>query len=252
MSVLNNAADVLRLFASGHTDLTVSEVTTQLAIPKANASRLLKAMRDAGMLETVGDTRRHRPGKLMLDVASAFKHASGLIRRASEVVAEVSARYGHTGYVSLRVGREVTGVADFPGTNTLRVMGAVGRRLKAEESATGRSLLARMTDAEIAELYTGYDGLNDLLTRLAAIRAQGFSYSSQEATPGVDAIAIAVANPATDEAVSLCIVYPHAVVEDADRDEMLSALAKGAARIADELGDSAFASPVTPQKGKIA
>lgn len=252
MTILNNAADVLRLFAAGHTDLTVSEVTTQLSIPKANASRLLKAMRDAGMLETVGDTRRHRPGRLMLDVAAALKHASGLIRRASEVVAEVSARYGHTGYVSLREGREVTGIADFPGTNTLRVMGAVGRRLKAEESATGRSLLARLADEEVAELYTGHDGLAHLLRRLAVIREQGFAYSSQEATPGVDAIAIAVANPTTAEAVSLCIVYPHAVVENADRDDMLAALAKGAARIAAELGDTGFTYPLAPEKGFIA
>ena len=252
MSILNNAADVLRLFAAGQPDLTVTEVTAQLGIPKANASRLLKAMRDCGMLETVGDTRRHRPGRLMLDLASAFKHASGLIRGASEVVAEVSARFGHTGYVSLREGREVTGVADFPGTNTLRVMGAVGRRLMAEKSATGRSLLARLSDDEVKRLYDGDDGLPALLDRLGAIRAQGFSFSSQEATPGVDAIAIAVTNPTTDEAVSLCMVYPHAIVEDDDRDEMLSALAQGAARLARELGDTEFVCPTTPQKGIIA
>lgn len=252
MSVLKNAADVLRLFASGQTELTVSDVTTQLSIPKANASRLLKSMRDAGMLETIGATRRHRPGSLVLDVASAFKHTSGLIRRATDVVAEVSALYGHTGYVSLREGREVTGVADFPGTNTLRVMGAVGRRLKAEQSATGRSLLARLRDAEVAELYHGYEGLDDLLKRLAVVRQQGFSFSSQEATPGVDAIAIAVANPAADEVVSLCIVYPHAVVADHDRNVMLSALAKGAAQIAEELGDGAFVDPTAQQKGNFA
>lgn len=252
MSVLNNAADVLRLFASGHRELTVSDVTTLLSVPKANASRLLRAMREAGMLETIGETRRHRPGPLMLDVASAFRHASGLIARASEVVAEISAQYGHTGYVSVREGREVTGVADFPGSNILRVMGAVGRRLNAEKTATGRSLLARLSDADVARLYDGFEGLNELLARLATIRRQGFSWSSQEATPGVDAIAVAVVNAATDEAVSLCIVYPHAVVEDHDRDEMLSALASGAARIAEELGDSAFAHPEISRKGYIA
>ncbi len=251
MTILRNAADVLRLFSTGCADLTVSEVTTRLAMPKANASRLMKAMRDAGMLETIGDTRRHRPGRLVLDLAVAFKHSSGVIGRASEVVAEVSRQFGHTGYVSLREGREVTGVADFPGTNALRVVGAVGRRLKAEESATGRSLLARLPDEEIRALYAGRDGVDELLAKLAVIRAQGFAFSSQEATPGVDAIAISVADPATDEAVSLCIVYPHAVVGREDRDEMLAALAAGATRIAHELGDASFVEPRIPQKGTI-
>lgn len=249
MSILHNAAEVLRLFGTGCADLTVSEVTTRLNMPKANASRLLKSMRDAGLLETIGDTRRHRPGRLVLDLAAAFKHSSGVIGRASELVAEVSRQFGHTGYLSLREGREVTGIADFPGTNTLRVMGAVGRRLKAEASATGRSLLARMTDEEVSELYAGKEGLEDLLAKLAEIRAQGFAYSSQEATPGVDAIAIAVADPVTEEAVSLCIVYPHAVVDRETRDEMLAALAAGATRIADELGDTGFVALKIPQKG---
>ena len=141
MSILKNAADVLRLFGADCTDLTVSEVTTRLDMPKANASRLLKAMREAGMLETIGDTRRHRPGRLMLDLAAAFRRSSGLIGRASEVMSEVGLRFGHTGYITLRVGREVTAVADFPGTNALRVVSNIGRRLPAAMSATGRSLV---------------------------------------------------------------------------------------------------------------
>ena len=145
MTVLQNASDVLRLFGSGCTDLTVSEVTTRLDMPKANASRLLKAMRDAGMLETIGDSRRHRPGRMMLDLAAAFRNSLGVIGRAGEVVAEVTRRFGHTGYVSLREGREVTAVADFPGSNDLRVVSNIGRRLTAHGSATGRTLLARLS-----------------------------------------------------------------------------------------------------------
>lgn len=114
MSILQNAADVLRLFGAGCSDLTVSEVAVRLDMPKANASRLLKAMRDAGMLETIGGTRHHRPGRLMLALSAAFKNSSGLIGRAGEVVSEVVRMSGHTGYVSLRAGREVTAVADFP------------------------------------------------------------------------------------------------------------------------------------------
>ncbi|HPG21685.1 MAG TPA: IclR family transcriptional regulator [Amaricoccus sp.] len=252
MTVLQNASDVLRLFGSGCSDLTVTEVTTRLGIPKANASRLLKAMRDAGMLETIGDTRRHRPGRMMLDLASAFRKSLGVIGQAGEVVAAVTERFGHTGYVSLREGREVTAVADFPGTNDLRVVSNIGRRLTAHGSATGRTLLARMSDAEVEAVYAGRPELDGLLPRLDAIRACGFAYSSQESTPGVDAIAIAVGDPATEEAVSLCIVYPHAVVGEDGRDEMLAALASGATRIARDLGDAKFVAPRIPEKGLFA
>ena len=143
-------------------------------------------------------------------------------------------------------------VADFPGTNDLRVVSSIGRRLTAHGSATGRTLLARLSDAEVLELYDGRPEAEGLIARLDRVRAQGFALSLQEATPGVDAIAIAVGDPATDEAVSLCIAYPHAVVDDAGRDEMLAALAEGAARIAVELGDRSFVAPRISEKGLLA
>lgn len=243
MSILQNAADVLRCFSKECPELTVTEVVRRLGLPKANASRLLKAMREAGLLEIIGDSYRHRPGRLMLDLGTAYRSSSNLIARAGEVVGEVSQRFGHTGYISLRDGLEVTGVADFPGTNALRVVGAIGRRLTAHESATGRSLLARLPDEEVRALFGGRDVPTRLYENLAKIRRDGFSLSSQEATPGVDAIAIAVGDPATEEAVSLCIVYPHSLVDDKGRDEMIAALSEGATRIAGELGDTAYVSP---------
>jgi DNA-binding IclR family transcriptional regulator len=243
MSVLQNAADVLRCFGTDCPDLTVADVVRRLGMPKANASRLLKAMREANMLETIGETHRHRPGRLMLDLAAAFRRSSRLIGSASEVVGEVSGRFGHTGYISVRDGREMTAVADFQGTNALRVVSNIGRRLPAHLSATGRSLLARLSDEEVRALYAGHPAMADLPAQLAEVRRNGYALSSQEATPGVDAIGIAVGDPATDEAISLCIVYPHALVDDKGRDSMIAALATGAARIAQELGDAAFVVP---------
>lgn len=243
MSVLQNAADVLRCFGTDCPDLTVSDVVKKLGMPKANASRLLKAMREAQMLETIGDSHRHRPGRLMLDLAAAYRRSSMLIGRAGDVVAEISTTFGHTGYVSVRDGREVTAVADFQGTNALRVVSNIGRRLPAHLSATGRTLLARLGDEAVAELYAGHAALQGLPAQLAQVRERGYAYSSQEATVGVDAIAIAVADPVTDEVVSLCIVYPHATVDSDGRDRMIAALAMGASRIAEDLGDRAFVSP---------
>lgn len=243
MSVLKNAAGVLRCFGNDCPDLTVSDVVRLLGMPKANASRLLKAMREANMLETIADTHRHRPGRLMLDLAAAYRRSSMLIGRASEVVAKASDTFGHTGYISVRDGREVTAVADFQGTNALRVVSNIGRRLPAHLSATGRSLLARLGEEEVLALYAGHSALAELPAQLSTVRDQGFAYSSQEATPGVDAIAIAVADPLRDEAVSLCIVYPKALVDTKGRNEMIVALATGAARIAEDLGDSAFVAP---------
>lgn len=251
ISVLTNAANVLRCFGTDCPDLTVSEVARRLTIPKANASRLLKSMREAGMLETIGTSHRHRPGNLMLYVGSFQRHSSVLIGKASEAVAEVSKTFGHTGYVSMLDGGKVVAIADFEGSNTLRVVSNVGRRLPAHRSATGRSLLARMSQDDVDRLFEGHAEITDLRQALELVRAQGCALSSQESTPGVDAIAIAIGDPITSETLSLCIVYPHGHVDKDGRDAIKTALADHASRIASELGDTRFVMPPIKQKDRL-
>lgn len=195
------------------------------------------------MLETIGKTRRHRPGRMMLDLAAAFRHSSGIIGRAGEVVAETVRRFGHTGYVSILDGREVTAVADFEGTNSLRVVSNIGRRLPAHLSATGRTLLARLPEADVAALYREHADLDLLMARLERVRREGYAVSTEETTPGVEAIALAVTDPATDESVSLCIVYPHMLVSREECAAMITALGQGAGPIADAVQDAKFIAP---------
>lgn len=246
VTVLANAAAVLRCFSSDCTELTVTDIVTRLGMPKANASRLLKAMREAGLLETIGDSKRHRPGRLLLDISAAFRASSPLIRMGAEVVARISAECGHTGYVSVLSGPEVTAVTDTPGSNTLRVVSNLGRRLPAHASSTGRALLARMSDAEVRRLYpaglpqgpaNGPRDLDDLFDRLRTIRAQGYALSNEEATPGVDAISVAVSDPRAGETVALCVVFPAAVVGEDERGAILRGLLRGAVEIAARTGD---------------
>ncbi|MCC6306518.1 MAG: IclR family transcriptional regulator [Rhodobacteraceae bacterium] len=260
MTVLANAAAILRCFSSECAELTVTDVALRLDMPKANASRLMKAMREAGLLETIGAGKRHRPGRLLLDISAAFRHSSPLILMGAEAVARVSAACGHTGYVSVLTGREVTAVTDAPGSNTLRVVSNLGRRLPAHATSTGRALLARQSDAEVRRLYptglpagpaNGPRSLDDLLERLRRIRAEGFALAHEEATAGVDAVAVAVGDPATGEAVALCVVFPAAVVGPAERQAILRGLLGGAAEIAARTGD-AVPGPARQDERKLA
>ncbi len=79
-------------------------------MPKSNASRLLRAMRDVGLRKRWGKTKRYRPGLLLAEVGRAYIRSSTLIERAHAVVARVSSACGHTGYVSIRDGIWVAAV----------------------------------------------------------------------------------------------------------------------------------------------
>lgn len=241
MTTLSSAADVLRCLSADRPYLTVSTAAELLGVPKSTASRLLRAMLEAGFLETVGASKKYRPGLLLYEAGRLYRDSSSLIERAAAVVARISGATGHTGYVSQREGRDIVAVTDHPGTNALRVSSSIGRRLEAFASATGRTLLARMSDEDVRKLYsnpltppspTAPQSIDELLARLAAVRRLGFAESHDESNRGVGAVAVAVGDPERREAVSLCIVYPASMIAPPERQSIIDALRAGAAEIA--------------------
>ncbi|MCQ4159575.1 IclR family transcriptional regulator [Roseomonas sp. GC11] len=233
MTTLSTAGQVLRCFSARRQELTVTEVAELLSLPKSNVSRLLRAMREAGFLESVPDSRGYRPGILMFELGNTYRRDSALVARAHAAVGRVSRDFGHTGYVSIRDGADVIGLTFHEGSRMLRVGTPVGQRLPAFAAATGRALLARLPDEEVARLHPGPlappspnapQGMDELMQRLEAVRRDGYALAIDESNPGVGSIAVAVGNAAGSEDACLCIVYPLALVDDAERDRMIAAL----------------------------
>jgi DNA-binding IclR family transcriptional regulator len=249
LSILLAAADVLRCFSSTRHDVTVTDLVALLDMPKSNASRLLRTMRDAGLLETVGDSKRYRPSVLLHQAGQVYRFSASLIDRADAVVARVSAEIGHTGYISVRQGTDIIGVTAHPGRHALRVVTAIGDRIAAFASSTGRALLARLPDDEIRRLYAGGfappsatapQSFDELFARLAAERARGYAESEDEAVRGVGAISVAVGDPVSGDEVALCISFPAAMASAAERAAIITSLGLGAAEIAAITKDPRF------------
>lgn len=250
MTTLESAARVLTLLSEDGSELTVTDLVRRLGMPKSNASRLLRAMRDTGFLETVGDSKRYRPSLMLVDVGRVYRRSSSLLSRCYAAVQRVSQSCGHTGYVSRRVGAQIVPLLDYEGTMPLRVVSSVGGRLPAFASATGRALLARLADQDVAELYP--DGLphapsanspgdlEQLFARLDEVRSSGIATSFDEASRGVAAVSVAVGEEESSDEFALCIVLPAATSHAEERSAIARALHASAAEIATISRDKKF------------
>ena len=143
-----------------------------------------------------------------------------------------------------KAGMEAVHAADARSAQT-----AIGDRIPAFASSTGRALLARLPDDEVRTLYpagftspseTAPRDMGDLLDRLAQIREEGFAESRDEAVRGVRALSVAVGDPATGDEVALCLSFPAATVEPAERVAIIRSLGEGAAGIAALTHDNRF------------
>lgn len=241
MSSLDSAVSVLRCFSTSRTELTVTEVAQMLSLPKSNVSRLLRSMRDVGLLDSARDGRGYSPGVMLLgfgEVASA-SHSLGM--RAHAAVVRLSEQSGHAGFVSARVGAFMVGLTHHAGRNPLQVgVFLGGQRLHIDACATGRALLATMSDAAVQELLGGQVSratpqspatMQELLERLAQVRERGYAESHHEAGRGVGALAVAVQDERAGEVLSFCITFPEITVDPAELRALTQALLKARADI---------------------
>jgi DNA-binding IclR family transcriptional regulator len=240
--MIHRATRLLRCFNAEVTELSAAQVAARLDVPEAEAAALLGEMHSAGLLECGAQHGgRYRPGPVALDMASAYRSASPLITAAIDTVSTTSQRSGHTGFVTLLDGADATAVFALPGAAPDRVPLRVSR-LPARISASGRTLLSRLDEAEVKRLHPQLDGpsISALLARLDVLRDEGYEVSRSEASPGIESVAVAVAAPSEGAAVSLCIKYPAGSPNAGAREAIITDLLDGAADIAARVGDTGF------------
>lgn len=246
MSTLENAISVLRLFNSERDELTVTEATRLLNIPKSSVARLLANMRDLGLLDGSGRQPRYRIGPLFFEISQQYRLKSSLIEKAESVMTGLCRETGHTGYVSILQGAEVLVMRVRPGSHALRVVTPPGQRLPACETAIGRSLLARLPDERVRALYpNGLSSLKsnspqslvDLLKSLATVRRRGWAESLDEAVPDVGSTSIAVEDSVDHEMVGICLTYP-ASVQKSKKSEMAQLLVQAGRELGLQIGDT--------------
>lgn len=226
MSSLESVVSVLRCFSATRSELTVTEVAQILNLPKSNMSRLLRAMREAGFLDSARDGRGYSPGIMLVGLGEVAGAGHTLGVRAHAAVSQVSDRCGHAGFVSARVGRRMVGLTHHAGRNPLQVgvfMG--GQPLFVDACATGRALLSTMTDEAVRQLLDDHvshatpqspASMDELFRRLALVRERGYDESHDEAGKGIGAVAVSVTDERTNEVLSFCITYPEATVDAAE------------------------------------
>ena len=234
MSSLEAAVGVLRCYSNTCSELTVTEVAQKLNLPKSNVSRLLRAMRGVGLLDSARDGRGYSPGVMLVGLGQLAGAGHTLGVRAHAAVSRVSEHCGHAGFVSARVGRRMVGLTHHAGRNPLQVgVFQGGTPLYVDACATGRALLATMTDDAVRELLGSQVScataqspltMGALFERLAQVRERGYAESHNEAGKGIGALAVAVRDERTDEVLSFCITYPEATVDAAELRSITGAL----------------------------
>jgi DNA-binding IclR family transcriptional regulator len=222
MSSLENALRILDLLADDRPVLRVSEVCRDLALPKSSASRLLRVLGEAGLLER-GSDGGYAAGPRGLKLAEFYLGRRRLPPAVDEALDALVEGFGFTGFASVLVGRQIVLLRVRQGSYPLRYVREIGTRLAAWRTAMGRALLARLPDADVRARLDSVSDLDPerLLLELAEIRQRGIVVSQSAFTPGATTIAAAFD---AEEPVAIAIAYPDSAANPELRQRMEAAV----------------------------
>jgi len=253
---LANAAALFHWIKRNADDFAVGEVSQALGWPKSSTSRLLQNMHRHGLLERDPATRRYRLGLLILELAGRHRAGEPLVEAADAALAELTRQTGHATGISILVGTEVIVLRSRAGTQPLRVVTPPGNRGPAWATSTGRALLARLPDAEIAQLFRRFPrpplpaaphSLPALMQRIRRVRSAGWEEASNEQMPGLGGVSVAVADARTGDAVALYFAFSALHVNRPERRALAAMLLEAASGLAARFGDVAPPAPRAPR-----
>src|SRR5258707_1594237 len=122
MSALDNAIEILRCFAPHQPEISNSDVIRLTGKPKSSTSRLLRQLRECGLLEQDAVTRRYRPGLLVFELGRLHRTQNDFVALAEQRLRAACAKTGHTAYIAVLDRADQVVLRVLPGFNPPHVL----------------------------------------------------------------------------------------------------------------------------------
>jgi DNA-binding IclR family transcriptional regulator len=223
-----------------HGPVTLAELSRETGVAKSTLHRVCSTMGKRGWIARDSGSGNIELGPRVAWLARA-NPASALTAGFYEVAREIVERHNETTCLTVLDGCESVFVAKQETTHPVRLVTAVGSRLPAFASASGRAMLADLPEREVAAMYKGSElvtptgrrlqGISELITILRETRRRGYAENVDETALGLRCLAVPVGPPGrVAGAITLCV--PSGRMDGARKREMLPDLMAAAHALA--------------------
>jgi DNA-binding IclR family transcriptional regulator len=215
---VDNALRLLVLFRD-RPRVRLSEASEYLGVAHSTAHRLMAMLAFHGFVRQEPDSRAYVAGPVLTEIGLAAVRELDIRRHARPALEQLAAALGETAHLAVLEGANVRYLDAVESPRALRVAARTGTTLAANCTASGKALLAELSDDEVTALFAGSSGLTaltgrsitalpQLLAELAGVRTRGGAVNVEESEDGVASVAVAVHGPRLAPAAALAVSGP--------------------------------------------
>jgi DNA-binding IclR family transcriptional regulator len=196
-------AAILDCFSTLERQLSVAEIAKRTKIPRGTAHRIIRTMKDLGLLEQERQRDQYRLGMKLFELGTTVLANMELHREAKSSVEALTRVTGETVHLSVFDGLNSTVInrTDPEGNrvNTLFVL----ESSPAHATSTGKAALAFQPDSVVQKFISlglrriAPNTITDpktLLDELAEVRARGYAIDNEELNPGTKCVGAPIRN----------------------------------------------------------
>ena len=200
---VERALQIMECFDDQYPERGISEIAQAVGLHKATAYRIVTTLVNYGYLEWVAENQKYRLGLELTNLGFKVIRRMDLRREALPYMKEIVKEWDETCDLSIFDQGKVFYIEILRGNHALTISAAVGQRLPAHCTASGKLFLAFLPEAELNDIlsqpmdtYTDntVTSRDELFSQLESIRNQGYSVDYEEYELGVCALAAPIFN----------------------------------------------------------
>jgi IclR family acetate operon transcriptional repressor len=224
LSTVRNAVRALDALAE-RGPLRLTALATELELGKSTAHLLLQTLLDEGMVDFDPATSAYRVGLRVFEIGASAVEQGGFGARLIGAMEDLARRCNESVSLGVLSAGSVLFVQRVESPEVLRADIRLGTRMPLHASASGKALLATMSDAEIARLLP--DPLlpasarstvrerSALLGEIEDVRRQGYARQHDEFVDGIAALATPIFESGGRVLGALSVASPTARFDEA-------------------------------------
>lgn len=221
---LSRGLALLQLFTRERPAQSLAELAAGLGLTRSAAYRLVYTLEKERFLARDAATRRYRLTSKVLTLGFDYLHAQGIIEQAQPFLRALSDKTRAASYVIILDGWESVYLARIapPAVGLVSNL-QVGMRLPAHVTASGRILLAHLSENDLREVYRRLQreckavpppaSFAELKAQAEADRRRGYVYSASLFGPGSFSMACAVRDSSGGAVAAVNVLGPQALFD---------------------------------------
>ncbi|WP_235885403.1 IclR family transcriptional regulator [Paenibacillus cymbidii] len=212
--------DIFELFTGGADSYNLSEIAKSLNMPPSSTYLLLQNMLDRGYLEVDKSGKQFRIGYKLFTIRSRYMQNTSLMGEFFHLAGKITEELNETISIAVRNGNRLLYLGEKVSSQALRYTPVPGEAFPLHATASGKILLADLSEKELFALYPHEEleritdktisTRNELLQELEKVRQTGYGYNLGETVDGVHCMAGKIVNADDKAMASISISIPAA------------------------------------------